>query len=371
MVTHAVHGVLDVPTVFWRPILPGNGLRAFFVCGHFGQLPQRWFSPIGWRDSKYWLKYDLATWYMIFWMRVFGMKVPLPEIVKFDQALVIARWIHETLKTHDHCLLLTGVSRAVRVCIAAQEAGLDLTGATMRTAGEPTTPAKVEAMRRVGVRYIPGYAMTEAGSMARGCAKPTAIDDVHLLKDAFALITYPYRVEAIGVTVPAFNVTTLLDTAPKLMLNTQIDDYGIVEERTCGCELETYGYTTHLREIRSYSKLVGEGVTLIGNEMLRILEEVLPARFGGSSLDYQLMEQEDERGFTRLYLIISPRVAIADEQAVIEALHNALRESSPMADAARTVWQQAQTLQIKRMEPVWTASGKLLPLNIQRHSQNS
>ena len=46
---------------------------------------------------------------------------------------------------------------------------------------------------------------------------------------------------------------------------------------------EGYGFTTHLREVRSYSKLTGEGVTLIGDEMIHLLEHVLPARFGGSA----------------------------------------------------------------------------------------
>jgi hypothetical protein len=103
--------------------------------------------------------------------------------------------------------------------------------------------------------------------------------------------------------------------------------------------------------------------------MLRILEQVLPARFGGNSLDYQMMEEEDERGFTSLYLLIHPRVKIEDEHAVIEVVLNGLRQSSPMADAARTVWQNAQSIRIKRQEPVWTAGGKLLPLHIQRYLQ--
>jgi hypothetical protein len=112
-------------------------------------------------------------------------------------------------------------------------------------------------------------------------------------------------------------------------------------------------------------------VTLIGNDMLRILEEILPARFGGSPLDYQLTEQEDARGLTRLYLVISPRIEIADEQQVIETVLNTLSESSPMGDAARGVWQQAGTLQIKRMEPMLTNRGKLLPLHIERSQPQS
>jgi hypothetical protein len=43
-----------------------------------------------------------------------------------------------------------------------------------------------------------------------------------------------------------------------------------------------------------------------------------------------------------------------------------LSASSSMADAARVLWQHAQTIQIKRMEPVWTERGKLLPLHIPR-----
>jgi hypothetical protein len=183
------------------------------------------------------------------------------------------------------------------------------------------------------------------------------------------MITFPYQIESVGVTVQAFNLTTLLDSSSKVMLNYQSDDYGSLEERKCGCRLEAYGYTTHLHHVRSYSKLVGEGVTLIGNEMLRILEQVLPERlerFGGSPLDYQLMEEEDDQGFTRLFLLISPRVAIQSEQDVVKTIYDALRESSPMADAARNVWEQAKTLRVKRMEPIWTARGKLLPLHLER-----
>lgn len=371
MLALAAHGALGVPTSSWGYILPGHSLRGIIERLYYGQLEERWFSPIGWHDSKDWLKYDLATYYMVFWLRALGARVPVPEYVRPEQAIVVARWVNQTLRDHQRCLLIAGVSRALRVCVAAHEAGLDLTGAVMRGGGEPVTAAKVEAIRRVGARFVPGYGVTEAGSIARGCAKPFDESDVHLSRDLFALITFPYRVEGIGVTVPAFNLTSLLDVAPKLLLNVQMDDYGILEERKCGCVLETYGYTTHLRDIHSYSKFVGEGVTLIGNELLRILEQELPSRFGGSPLDYQLEEQEDERGFTRLYLVISPRVQIADEQAVIDLMLKALRESSPMADAARIVWQQTQTLQIKRDEPVSSARGKLLPLHIRPSERNS
>lgn len=368
MLAFAAHGTLGAPSAAWGGILPHSKIGSMLRRARIGQLAERWFSPVGWRDSRYWLKYGLATWYIIVCMRLCGIRVPLPQVVRADEALVVARWVAETLKTHGRCLLYTQVSYAVRVCLAAQEAGLDLRGATIKAGGEPATSAKVRQMERAGVRYMSSYGMTEAGSIASGCAQPFDGSDVHLFKDAYSLFTHPYEVPGTDITLPAFNLTTLLPTAPKLMLNVQIDDYGIIEERHCGCELETYGYGTHLRQIRSYSKLTGEGVTLVGTEIVRILEEVLPARFGGSPLDYQMMEDEDEQGFTRLDLAISPRVGTVDEAVVIQVVLDALRQSSPTGDAARTMWQHANTIRVKRMEPTWTSRGKLLPLHIQKRT---
>src|SRR5262249_6254130 len=94
-------------------------------------------------------------------------------------------------------------------------------------------------------------------------------------------------------------------------------------------------------------------------------DSVLPARLGGSALDYQLSEEEDETGLTRLFLYISPRIQIADENAVTDLVLRSLSESSAMGDAARALWQQARSLRIKRAEPVWTERGKLLPLRVQ------
>jgi hypothetical protein len=142
-----------------------------------------------------------------------------------------------------------------------------------------------------------------------------------------------------------------------MLLNVEFDDCGILDERSCGCPLEALGLTTHLRSIRSFGKLVGEGVSLLGSEMSQILESVLPARFGGSPLDYQL-EESDEDGYTRLTLVVSPRVAIADEARVIEVVLQALGEMNPATDVARAFWQQGQTFRVRRGEPYTTARGK-------------
>ena len=241
---------------------------------------------------------------------------------------------------------------------------MDLTGVTFRVGGEASTPAKVAAMTRTGARSYPMYHLTEAGLVGMGCGQPVDCNDLHLLKDIVALIQHPRQVPGTNITVDAFHFTTLLPTAPKLMLNVESDDYGVIETRSCGCPLETYRFTEHLCDVRSFSKLTGEGVTLVGSEMVRILDEVLPAKFGGSPLDYQLAEEEDGHGFTRLSLFVSPRVQNVDEKEVIETVLDAMRRSSVAADLAQAHWRQAQTLRVQRKEPVWTDRGKLNPLHL-------
>ena len=371
MVAFAAHDLIGVPSSIWRGILPDTTFGQLLLCALTDTLPTRWFSPIGLRDSKHWLKYGAGSYYLIACMRAAGIRVPLPEFVPVDEALTIAQWGASMAKKHGRVLMRGGTSRATRVAIAAHEAGLDLRGVTFMGAGEPATDGKLRQIESVGAHFISNYGMSDAGAPGVGCAKRVGVSDYHLLTDAFALFAYPHRVEAFGLTVPAFTLTTLLPISPKVLLNLETDDFGIVEERNCGCELESYGYTTHLREVRSYSKLTGEGVTLIGDEMIHILETTLPARFGGTSFDYQLMEDEDDKGLTRLYLIVSPRIKLDAEHAVVECVLNALGHASPAADVARLVWQNAQTLQVRRMEPVWTERQKFSPLYMPRRFRNS
>jgi hypothetical protein len=371
LVMYAAHGVLDAPWATWRGILPdGSGLSQLQASVQMGKRMDRWFTHIGPWDSNQAPKYTLATYFAVFMFWLHGARVPWPEFVPVDQAAVIARWMAQVLKREGKCLIGTQVSRALRICLAAQEEGLDLTGAVFQIAGEPPTPAKVRQIHLSGARHFTTYG-AEAGRMGMGCANPEGPNDVHLMTDMFAFITYPQQVPGFDITVPAFHATTLLSSAPQLMLNLALDDYGIMEQRRCGCEFEALGLTTHLRDIHSYRKLTGEGVTMIGSEMLDIIENVLPSRFGGSPLDYQLLEQEDEQGLTRLYVLVSPKVNLSNEQEVVDTVLEAMRRTSPQADATRLVWQRAGTLRVRREEPVWTNRGKLMPLRVERRASDS
>jgi hypothetical protein len=110
MLALAEHDMLQAPTVHWTHLLPGSGIRFILRRAYHGVRTQRWFSPVGWREFKGWLKNDFATFYMLFWMRAFGLRVSLPEIVKPSEAVTVARWMRRTLDTHGRCLLYCNVS---------------------------------------------------------------------------------------------------------------------------------------------------------------------------------------------------------------------------------------------------------------------
>jgi hypothetical protein len=381
MVGRDANSLLGVPTAVWLDILPDvAGIMNILRPARFGEVPQKWFSPDMIRQSRASMstKFRLATYSMIAVGRMSGTPIPWSEKVSLDEPLVIARWMSQMLETHGSCLLYTHVSKALRVCVAALDAGIDLTGSAIMAGGEPPTQTKVREINRTGARWIPIYPFSEYGTVGIGCANPLDENDLHLFDDGLALIQYPRQIPGSSIMVDAFNYTTLLPTAPKLFLNIESDDYGVIEKRSCGCLLENYGFPLHLRQVRSFSKLTGEGGTLIGSEMIRILEDVLPAHFGGSALDYQLLEEEDERGFTRLSLLVNPEIQLDDESAVIETVLNELQQESAgpgqgslAAEMTRSIWKQANTLQVKRKAPILTSHGKMMPLYVLRKPQDT
>jgi len=366
------HGTLGMPSAFWYGVLPdSSGPNAVLRHVRCGEVVNKWFSPTMPGDLRPSLKNRLATRLIVSLGQLYGAPIPVPEPVRLDEAAVVARWMAQTMQSGGGCVLRANVSKAVRVCLAAREEGIDLTGTIFMGGGEPPTPAKVRQITDSGARWVPNYFFTEVGAVGWGCARPLDTNDIHFFKDSLALIQYPRQVPGSNITVEAFHFTSLLPTAPKLMLNVQSDDYGIIETRSCGCPLENYGLTEHLRHVKSFRKLTGEGVTLVGGEMVHILEEVLPTRFGGSTLDYQLLEEEDAQGFTRLSLIVSPNIEIADEAEVVQTVLEALGRGSDAADQARALWNQAGSLRVTRAEPVWTSRGKLMPLRLARDSSSS
>jgi hypothetical protein len=107
-------------------------------------------------------------------------------------------------------------------------------------------------------------------------------------------------------------------------------------------------------------------MTLVGSDIERILDEFLPAQYGGTALDYQFAEEEDQRGFTRIILRVAPRIHVDDESQMIEYVLESLKKLGGAATIAQTTWRDAGTLAVRRETPVMTARGKLLPLDMKR-----
>jgi hypothetical protein len=363
LVALSAHGLLGAPWAIWRPPLPaGSGINNVLRGARAGQPPSRWFTPLVPNELRPGIKYRLATRTIVALGRALGANLPWPERVPLDEGIRIARWMAAARDAHGRVWLNAPVSGGLRVAIAAREAGLDLRGATFMLAGEPATPAKVRGIHASGATHFTDYGMAEAGRIAVGCVNAREASDVHLLSDAYAVIPWPRTAPHSTERVTSFHISALHPSSPKLLLNVEFDDYGILDERPCGCPLEALGLRVHLRAIRSYGKLTGEGVTLVGSEMVHILEEVLPARFGGSPLDYQMAEEEDERGFTRLTLVVSPRIDLRDHDELRDVVLSSLSRSSAAADMARAFWQQAGTFRVRRAEPRTSARGKQSPL---------
>jgi hypothetical protein len=363
-ITQDAHGVLGLPTAIWCGVLPdGSGVNYILRSGHIGHIPAKWFSESSvWSFTPSSLKFRIASLLPVIGGRMTGLRMPFPETLELGDAERIARWAQSMIREHGGCLVNSSVSRAVRVCIAAAQAGIDLEGTTFRMSGEPVSQAKVDRITQTGARFYTSFAQSEAGRIGEGCCAPSDPTDVHLLTGFCAMISHPRELSEPAARVETLHLTTILPQAPIIMLNTELDDCGTIEQRACGCPLHELGMDIHLRNIYSYDKLTAEGVTVLGSDMVRILEEVLPTRIGGTSQDYQFLEAENAEGLTRLSLLVSPRVHIENEQMVRDIILDYIRKTGPGGVSAEGILQQAETLRIERREPIWTDRGKLLTL---------
>lgn len=357
-------GALRGPHILWAPIAPGFGPLEVLACAKMGKPPAKWFSPVASRAFRPSLICRLATGYIVHAGRWCGVPLPSPEYVPLEEAWRIARWVSEAVRRDGSCCIDTYTSNAVRICQAARERRWDLRGAVFLPSGEPLTPMKRREIEAAGATACTRYVFSEGGYVSFGCLHPASADDTHFLEDALAVIQHERPVPHAETTVPALLYTTLLPSSPKVLLNVENGDYGVLETRQCGCSLEQLGFKRHLSEIRGFDKLTGEGMTFIGTDLLRVVEEVLPARFGGASTDYQMVEEEDERGQTRVSVLVHPSVGTLDEKVLVAVMLSELARGGSAQRMMARVWADAGTLRVRREPPRLTARGKLLPLHI-------
>lgn len=366
----AAQGILDLPRARIVGRLPeSSGFGGALSGGRGRRVADRWFTPVLSPPRKTELRFRVAHHFVVAMARLNGVRVPKPEPLPIGEVIRVARWAADTIASEGACVVHATPSMCLRIALAARREGIDLDGLTFTAGGEPLTKAKAAAIRACGARVFANYNMSEIGSIGAFCVRPIADNEQHVMTDRLALIQAPRLVGSIEVD--ALLVTSLLATARRVLLNAETDDYGVLEQRRCGCPLDELGLHTHVRDVRSFKKLTAEGITLIGSEMEHVLEQVLPERFGGSALDYQLVEEEDDQGFTRIAVRVSPAVGPLDEQAVLATMLAALAKASISADLAMRLWNHTGAIRIVRAQPLVGARGKLLPLHLGRHASRS
>ncbi|MDR7417657.1 MAG: hypothetical protein QN178_01965 [Armatimonadota bacterium] len=350
-----IHGHCGIPG--------GSALHAMLRLSCAGLPPSVWFSHVDTSAPTVHARYRWSIRLVRWGSWLAGRPLRPPRYVRPDDPSPIIEWIRQVreqgLVPHLRCT----PSTAVQICSAATDAGVDVTGTEFTPGGEPLTAARMAVITRAGARAVSQYASVESGHIGYGCLAPSAPDDHHLLSDLQAVIQ-PGR-DAGHPCLPsdAILLTSLRNTAPFILLNVSSGDVGCIEERACGCPLERLGWRLHLHTIRGLAKLTTGGMTLLDADVVRILEEVLPARFGGRPTHYQLVEDERHDGRPMLRLLVHPSVGPLDEDAVADTFLSTIGTANGAARVMELFWRDAGVLRVERRAPLATTTGKILHLH--------
>lgn len=352
-VTLAAHGVARSRHLLWL-----NGpIDWLMMNGRLGRRIDAWYhplSPLAWQIR-------LGARFLATLGKAAGYAFPLPLFCDVGEPEQMARLLQEHTRTSPQTVVNTIVSAAVRVAIAAERLGVDLSGVTFIVEAEPTTPARRRQFDAVGASTIVNYASMELNTLGYSCASSSEPDDVHFASFQYAVVERPREIVAGGPSIDAMLFTSLTPEESKLSLNVELGDAAQIEDRACDCDLGRLGLRTHLSQIRSFEKLSGEGTTFARTSLIDLLESVLPARFGGTSLDYQLVEEESAEGATRFTLRVSPSAGPLDDEEVRALVLSELGRGDVVSRHHADLLARAGTLRVRRAPPLATRAGKVLP----------
>jgi hypothetical protein len=356
-----MHGADRGPLALWLPPPPSvAGIHYLLLGAKARRPPERWFSQVGISPDPLLSRTRLGLEYVLAGCRLLGHRVPRPELTPPQDALRVAEWIAGALAAHGRCLLRAYASSAVRVARAAVARGLDLRGCVMLTGGEPLSDGRRRAIETSGAAAFTRYSATEAGLIAGSCPHRRCTDEMHLYMDRLAALQMSRTTRLGGPAVDAFLFTSLTPHMGKLLLNTDLGDFGRLEHRPCACAFGQLGMTALLSEVRSHDKLNGEGMSLLGSELDQVIGRLIE-QVGGGPDDYQFWEGEDEAGLARLTVAISPRVPAFDVERFRAAALDEVGRLPKGGGLAARIWRDSGSLQVVRADPVLTRQ-KLLSL---------
>jgi hypothetical protein len=346
-------------------MVPGGGaIIMILTYAGFGGLPAAWFSQLDPRDRAMPARYRWSARLVRLTSRLAARPLPRPRHVPLDDPGPVLDWMAAVLRRGQVPWLQTFTGSAVRVCQAAAAAGIDLTGARFTLGGEPVTAARLAAVRAVGAEGLTHYGAVETSGLAAfSCHDPRHPDDTHLTDDLHAFVQPGESGPASTLSARALLITSIRPRAPLVLLNVSLGDEAVLESRACGCPLEGYGWRRHAHTIRSFEKLTAAGMSFLDVDAIRVLEEVLPARFGGGPGDYQLVEEDAGSGSSRLVLRVHPSIAFVEDGPLIAAFLDALGTGEEARTVMAAFWKGAGLLRVERADMARTTTGKVLHLH--------
>lgn len=363
----SAHGLYDSAHAIFDAILPGGGgVNNLLIQAKLGMNTDRWFALTVPHESRMGSAYYHLTTYLVVALgKLYGPGFPRPEFIDGVDMKPIVDWLAADLARGKSCCVKTTPSNATRIARTALAAGVSLRGTKFVVSGEPFTEAKLAVIAEAGASATTRYSFTEGGIVGLGCANPIAHDEIHVFGHFLTVVERHEHLGG-GTAIRPLLFTTLHPLATRLLLNVENGDYGVLEKRDCGCALERAGLTLHLRGIRSFEKFTGEGMNYFFGDLYEFVEKTLPAEFGGGPGDYQLAEEEDDSGQTRLTLRVDPLIESLDEARLLARLRDSLGSGSWGNEFQARVWNGSGTLRIRRERPAASARGKILPLEVQK-----
>lgn len=351
------NGIDDSWFVSWWP----SAVNQLILAAAANRRTPAWFYPVHPLPVAIWI---MAA-HLKFMGALAGRQLPLPRRCDLNNPEPLLAWSWS--RPSDQWVTIhTMPSAATRLAMAAVEAGRKLDRVVFLVVGEPLTEARRAHILASGATVIPYFGTVEYYCIAAACPSATTVDDMHVHTNRYAIIQRQRPAVEAGPVVDALLITTLSPRSAKIALNVELGDHATLQTRDCDCPFGQLGLRTRLSDIRSFEKMTGEGVTFARSRIEQIIEQVLPARFGGTSLDYQLSEEEAPNSMTRLVLCAHPRLGPLDEGSLRRALLTELAREGLGASHHAAIWERAGTVEVRREAPRATRAGKVLPFQASR-----
>lgn len=360
----AEHGLTRAALAMWLPVLPGiAGLHNLLLHLKAGPAVQTWFSQA---PVPEWRSAPVNRAALEFAVRCGGRTLQTSH-APIGNARPVAAWLanHAAAPGSRHALK-TYASSAVRVAEAALAHGFDLRGQVVFTGGEPLTVRRRRYIESAGLTVHPRYATTECGMVGGACARASgdAPDLMHVYVDRLAVVPGGGRAIHDGHSLHDLVFTTLSLNAPRVLLNVDLGDWGVLEHRACDCRFGAQGMHLFVSRLTSPDKLTGEGMTLLSSDIDDIVGRLVE-RAGGAPEDYQFSESYDDRGLAVLTIVISPALPDVDEASFARQVFAALGARPGGHALASTLWRDADAVRIVRRTPQMTGGYKM-PLIVRR-----